>query len=206
MRWFTSDLHVGHLNIIPFCSRPFETTVIEHFALGDAEVTVPDVPGMNQALLDNYNDTVDPTDEVWFVGDVVMGTFKDNIEFMRRFHGNKFLVPGNHDRCHKMLPKWAKWQPFYEDVGFTVLNSQEIIELGGQSVKVCHFPYRGDSHHDDRFSGLRPDDEGDWLIHGHTHSSGQVDRAQRMLHVGVDAWDYRPVSDDQLISLMREEV
>lgn len=204
-RFWTSDLHIGHLNIIPFCGRPFEKDVVEHFALGDATVQIPDVDAMNQAILDNYNSVVSPIDEVWFVGDVVMGTFSVNIEFMRRFHGRKFLVPGNHDRCHKMSPKWAKWQPSYEAVGFTVLPSQMMVDLAGEAVKVCHFPYTGDSQGEDRYSGLRPDDEGHWLIHGHTHSDQRVDREHRMLHVGVDAWDLTPVSDDQLISLMKEE-
>lgn len=198
MRFWTSDLHINHANIIDFCGRPFYKDVIQNFALGDAAVTIPDVDAMNQALLDNYNSVVSPTDEVWFVGDVVMGRFETSIEFMRKFHGDKYLIPGNHDRCHRMIPKWRKWQPYYEEVGFTVLDSQVITQIGREPVKVCHFPYTGDSHHDDRYSGLRPDNTGEWLVHGHVHSTERFDAEQRTIHVGVDAWDLSPVPETEL--------
>lgn len=205
-RFWTSDLHIGHTNIIDFCGRPFYEDTVVHFALGDAEVTVPDVDAMNQALLDNYNDLVRPTDEVWFVGDLVMGRFETTIEFMRQFHGDKYLVPGNHDRCHKMFPKWRRFQPYYEAVGFTVLDSQVITTVADQSVKVCHFPYRFTHVSDDRYSGLRPDDEGDWLIHGHTHDTEKVDYATRSIHVGVDAWSYAPVPESEIEKIILDEV
>jgi calcineurin-like phosphoesterase family protein len=198
MRWWTSDLHVNHQNIIDFCGRPFYKEHVVHFALGDSVVEVPDVDAMNQALLDNYNSVVAPADEVWFVGDLVMGRFETSIEFMRQFHGDKYLIPGNHDRCHKMLPKWRKWQPYYEAVGFTVLDSQVTTKVGNQDVKVCHFPYTFTHPSDDRYSVLRPDDTGEWLIHGHTHDTERFDLEHRTIHVGVDAWDYFPVSESAI--------
>ena len=197
-RFWTSDLHIGHHNIIPFANRPFWKKETIQFVMGPAEVENEDVDAMNRAILDNYNSVVRPTDEVWFVGDVVMGSFKTTIEFMRLFHGDKYLIPGNHDRCHKMHGKWDKWQPFYEAVGFTILGSEELTTVGDQTVKVCHFPYHGDSHYKDRYSGNRPFDEGDWLIHGHTHSDQRFDREARQLHVGVDAWDLMPVPESEI--------
>lgn len=198
MRYWTSDLHIGHHNIIPFSGRPFWKKETIQFAFGPSEVETEDVDAMNKAILDNYNDVVRPTDEVWFVGDIVMGHFETNIKFMRRFHGDKYLIPGNHDRCHRMFPKWAKFQPAYEAVGFTVLGSEMLTTVGDWSVKVCHFPYKGDSHDKDRFSGNRPTAEGGWLIHGHTHSPERVDYDTRSIHVGVDAWDLTPVSETEI--------
>lgn len=207
-RHWTSDLHIGHHNIIPFANRPFWKVDVVEMALGPAEVDNPDVDRMNQALLDNYNDRVRPTDEVWFIGDVVMGHFQTTIAFMHRFHGNKFLVPGNHDRCHKMFPKWAKFQPAYEAAGFTVLPSEVVTTVADKSVKVCHFPYWEPDHHGrpDRYSGNRPFDEGDWLIHGHTHRPEKVDRERRQIHVGVDAWDLCPVPESEIEKILLDDV
>ncbi len=204
MRWWTSDLHIGHANIIEFTGRPFWHEVPVPSAFGEGTTEVPDVDAMNNALLDNYNSVVSPTDEVWFVGDVVMGRFETSIEFMRQFHGDKYLIPGNHDRCHKMHAKWRKFQPAYEAAGFTVLDSQVMTTVGDWSVKVCHFPYTGDSHEGDRFSGLRPDQEGGWLIHGHTHSSDRVDYITRSIHVGVDAWDLMPIPESEIERIIKE--
>lgn len=208
-RFWTSDLHINHYNIVEFCHESrgqFWTVETIEMALGPAEVDVPDLARMNQTILDNYNDLVRPTDEVWFVGDIVMGHFDTSIEFMRRFHGNKYLVPGNHDNCHKMYPKWAKFQPAFEAVGFTVLDSEVITTVADQSVKVCHFPYTGDSHGKDRYIGNRPFDEGDWLIHGHTHSTQRVDREHRQIHVGVDAWNLAPVPESEIEKILLDDV
>ena len=35
--------------------------------------------------------------------------------------------------------------------------------------------------------------EGKFLIHGHSHKKSKVSEDGFMIHVGVDAWDYRPV-------------
>ena len=47
-RFWTSDLHLGHANIIRYCRRPFA-----------------DVDAMNEALIERWNDTVADGDEVW---------------------------------------------------------------------------------------------------------------------------------------------
>ena len=55
-RWFTSDLHFGHSNIIRYSGCPFADT-------GE----------MNEALIDRWNAVVGNGDEVWVLGDVALG-------------------------------------------------------------------------------------------------------------------------------------
>ena len=51
----------------------------------------------------------------------------------------------------------------------------------------------GDDHTDaPRFAQYRLPDEGRWLLHGHTHIADQRIHG-RQIHVGLDAWDLRPV-------------
>ncbi len=194
MRFWTSDWHLNHLNIIDLAGRPFHTLVAGYSATGDE---APDVDAMNRALIDNTNDMVGPDDELWFIGDAAMGSRVVSVPLFKQLRcRNLFLVPGNHDHVHRMYPKWAKHAPLYEDAGFKIMDSQETVQIAGQDVLVCHFPYSGDSHADDRYSGLRPDDVGQWLIHGHTHARERV--RGRQIHVGADAWSYRPVSETQI--------
>lgn len=190
MRWWTSDWHIDHLNektsIIQLANRPFWSA--------EAEEAAPDIEAMNEALIDNTNDLVGPGDELWLVGDAAMSDRKKSVPWFKRLRcRNLFLVPGNHDHVHKMYPKWMNHVALYEDAGFKIMDSQETVTIAGEEVLVCHFPYTGDSHGEDRYSGLRPTDEGQWLIHGHTHSSEFVQG--RQLHVGVDAHDMRPVPE-----------
>jgi len=188
-RFWTADLHIGD----PSVDQSFQSS---------------------QSLLDNYNFMVSQKDEVWFVGDVVVGKFEQNISFMRLFHGTKYLVPGNHDRCHKMHGDWDKWLSYYEEVGFTVLGSEVITTVADQPVKVCHFPYYEKIHKNDydRFSGNRPSPSvtetvGDdfnlnfnFLIHGHNH--GPYRQRNNMIDVGVNPWGGFPVPEYTLEKLI----
>ncbi len=80
MKFFTSDLHLGHANIINYTGRPFK-----------------DVPHMNEVLINNFNAVVFPEDTTYFVGDIVMGPRKENLKLVSRLNGTKILILGNHD-------------------------------------------------------------------------------------------------------------
>ncbi len=213
MRWWASDHHLGHQNIIEFSNRPFWHQIRVNSAFGDGWTDAPDVEKMNAVLRDNHNDLVADDDEVWFVGDLALGRQQTTVPYFKEWKGRKFLIPGNHDSCHPMHPKYKRFVGLYEDAGFTILPTQVRTEVAGIPVLVCHFPYWEDFVHNgnssgvyrvDKFSGLRPDDDGGWLIHGHTHSPDTLTK-ERQIHVGVDAWDYRPVSEDVIVAIMEGE-
>lgn len=184
--WFTSDWHLGHQNIIEFCDRPFS-----------------DIYEMSATLMARYMQSVAPDDDVYFLGDMAMGRVQDGLDTIAYLPGNKFLVPGNHDKVWKGRGKWENWVPAYEEAGFTILNGQEVINIGEIPVLLCHFPYAGVSKghgYDDKFSGVRPTDNGGWLVCGHVHQNWTV--KNRMINVGVDVWDYHPVPERRLIDII----
>lgn len=182
-RWFTADLHFGHANIIRYCDRPF-----------------PDVAAMDEALVERWNEVVADSDEVWVLGDVAMGPISESLANVGRLAGAKLLVPGNHDRCWPGHgPKADGWAERYEAAGFAaVLGEQVELTVGGHDVLACHFPYAGDSHDDERFAIHRPIDDGRILLHGHVHTRWRIDG--RQVNVGCDVWDYRPVSEAELLT------
>ena len=184
--WFSADLHLGHANIIAYSARPFV-----------------DVESMNEALIERWNSSVLPADTVWVLGDVALGRIADTLALVSRLHGRKLLLAGNHDRCWAGHDRRSEgWTERYRDAGFAEVHQDRVrIAIGARSVLGCHFPYGGDSHDRDRYLGHRPSDKGDWLLHGHVHDRWR--QQGRMINVGVDAWDHRPVSEhhlDQLIS------
>jgi calcineurin-like phosphoesterase family protein len=210
MRWWTSDTHYSHANIITYCERPFTDPV----AGGEEDrLVTPNIEKMNEALIERWNDTVADDDEIIVVGDLAMGSTRHSIPLTERLRGRRFLVPGNHDKCHGMYKSSAKARRWYEAAGWTILPNEMTVTIDGREVLVCHFPYvsgtgtgrSGTRHFDDRYSAFRPDDNGLWLIHGHTHAVEKINREHRMIHVGVDAWDYTPVSDDQLAALINSK-
>jgi len=183
--WFTADLHFGHRNIIDYCDRPFT-----------------DVTEMNDALIQNWNDTVADGDTVWIVGDFALGKIAETLPIAGRLNGRKILIAGNHDRCWSGHGRRAEgWTERYIEAGFEkVIQGSTHVDLAGQRVLVCHFPYRGDSQNHDRFVDSRPADKGDWLLHGHVHERWA--RNGRMINVGVDATDFRPISADALAAMI----
>ncbi len=186
--WYTSDLHFGHANIIEYSKRPFA-----------------DVEAMDQALIDRWNERVEADDTVWVLGDVAMGRIDETLGYVSHLKGRKLLLTGNHDRC------WAghgakadRWMERYRDAGFAEIHHGQLpLDLCGQPVIACHFPYRGDSHDHDRYLEERPVDHGDWLIHGHVHERWR--HRDRMINVGVDVWDWYPVAEHELAALIECE-
>jgi len=53
--WFTADTHLGHENVIRYNPRPFSST---------AE--------MDEALIENWNQVVQPDDAVYHLGDFTL--------------------------------------------------------------------------------------------------------------------------------------
>lgn len=195
--FFSSDQHFGHENIIGYCDRPFNS--VDH---------------MNRVMINNWNAVVAPDDTVIVVGDFAMGRIEESLELALELNGDKILVPGNHDRCWGGYGKYREWVPKYEAVGFEVWPSCVDISLDREynhdiPATVCHFPYAYDgpreanlTKHVDKFSGNRPPDNGGILICGHVHDAWLTNG--KMVNVGVDLWDFTPVSEDDLTSLMEE--
>lgn len=185
VRFFTSDLHFGHENIIRYCNRPFDS-----------------VEDMNRALIENWNDSVTDVDEVWILGDVAMGQIVSNLPLVSELNGHKILVAGNHDRCWQGSDgDLAKWTTRYLDAGFEAIHQGTVdLLLGSHAVRAGHFPYEGDSKDEPRFTEWRPIDTGAWLLHGHVHTAWKVDRNQ--INVGVDVWNYRPVPETEILKIL----
>ena len=184
-RWFTSDLHFYHFNVIRYCDRPF-TTVEE----------------MNEGLVENWNRKVKAEDEVYILGDFSLALRPVEL-FPRRLNGLKYLVPGNHDYCHPHHKKGRrdlpKWKAFYPLNGLTVLPLQTPFQLSdGTNVLLSHIP---STNQDPRYIGFAPSKFAGWVLCGHVHEKWLVEGNN--INVGVDQWGMSPVSEDEIIETIR---
>ena len=186
MRWFTSDLHFGHANVIRYSRRPFHS-----------------VDEMNNALVSAWNSVVSADDEVWVLGDLAMRSIDESLPMAGKLVGSKHLVLGNHDKPFRSRKRKDFWTERYlSDGGFVELHNGEVgLTLeNGLEVLMCHFPYEGDSGDHDRYVAERPRDEGLWLLHGHVHPKWR--QRGRMINLGVDAWGGVPVPESTVIELI----
>ena len=113
MIWLTADLHLGHANILKYCSRPFET-----------------VEQMDSVLIDNWNSVVKDEDTVWVLGDFV---FNKKVDIIGKLKGIIYMVRGNHDRSHTRN-KILSW-------GVKELHNKPLdIKLEGRLCRLMHAP------------------------------------------------------------------
>lgn len=179
MRWYTSDTHFWHRNIIDLCNRPFT-----------------DLPEMHEAIINNWNSCVKPQDEVFIIGDMFFCGAVKIKAIMTRLNGKKHLIRGNHD--------WRNIKPHRLDLGFDSIVEGMTLEIDNKPVVLSHFPYLGDHTEADRYMNFRPKDGGHWLIHGHVHNGWKI--RDRMINVGVDQWNFTPISEDNIIEIMKGHV
>jgi calcineurin-like phosphoesterase family protein len=130
------------------------------------------VPEMNEALIVRWNDCVASDDEVWHLGDFAYRMASAAMAaVLGRLNGTKHLVTGNNDEPDTLqLSGWASVQAYAE------------LELDGVRLVLCHYPFR-------TWNRMA---KGAWNLHGHSH--GRLARVARQVDVGVDVWDYRPVT------------
>jgi calcineurin-like phosphoesterase family protein len=186
--FFTSDLHIGHVNAATKF-RGF-ATVEEH----------------DETLIENWNSVVRPRDTVVLLGDAAMGTVTDSLLLFRRMHGRKWLMPGNHDWVHPAhhgraealrkgrTAKVEEMERLYAETFEDILPL--TLEMAG--FTLCHFPPYGDHTAEERFAEYRPTDTGQDFLHGHVHDMWKDRENGRLINVGVDVWDFRPVNIDTL--------
>lgn len=180
MRYFTSDHHFYHKNIIDFCSRPWNN-----------------VEDMNRGLILRWNKRIKPDDEVYILGDMFFCGSVLSKEILAQLNGKKTLISGNHD--------WDKLKPHRaEEFGLTIIEGNTKMMIGEREVNVSHFPYKNQGDHTDypRYNEHRIEDDGNWLIHGHVHHIWK--QKDKMINVGVDVWDWFPVPEEDLIKMMEE--
>jgi calcineurin-like phosphoesterase family protein len=99
MKWFTSDTHFGHANILKYDQRPFAT-----------------IEAHDVELVRRWNLVVGRGDTVYHLGDVAWHSGVERInDLLGSLHGTKILILGNHDAgVVERSPQWAKVVPYLE--------------------------------------------------------------------------------------------
>ena len=111
MVYFTSDLHLGHRNIISLQYRPFES-----------------VEEMDRALIDNFNSVVKKNDTVFILGDLCFRLKPNKAnEVISRLNGRKYLIKGNHDLE-------------YDPALFIDIKDYMTVSLNEKYFTLMHYP------------------------------------------------------------------
>jgi calcineurin-like phosphoesterase family protein len=135
------------------------------------------VAEMDRVLEESWNAAVAPGDTVWHLGDFARKA-ADVPALLARLNGTKHLVRGNNDPPGTLAAQgWASVRDYAE------------IELEGVRLVLCHYPFRTWNGQHRRARNL----------HGHSH--GRLKPLLRQHDVGVDVWQWRPVSLAQILGV-----
>ena len=168
MIYYISDTHFYHTNVIKLANRPFNN-----------------VEEMNKTLINNWNNTVNKDDIVYFLGDF---SFKTNqqtsTKLLKELNGKKYFIKGNHDKI-TWLNK-IKEQKLIED-----WYDYKEINDNGRMVILCHYPLHS-------WNGLY---HGSYHLYGHVHQNTVLnyDWQARRYNVSVEVNKYKPTTLDKII-------
>lgn len=163
--FFASDHHLGHKSILNFeGERRQGTTIEEH----------------NEWIVDSHNAVVSKGDIIYFLGDVAFG--HENLKYLDRMKGQKFLVRGNHDGGDlKVLAQYFQ-------------NVYGLLKYKG--LWLSHAPVHPNS--------LRKTVN----VHGHLHSKvvqhELFGEDPRYINVGIENIQASPVTLDHIRTIIRD--
>ena len=172
--YFTSDLHLCHKKDFIYKARGFNS-IEEH----------------DEELIKRFNSIVTPEDDLWILGDLMLGDNDEGIKKIKRLNGNLHIIYGNHDTNARIL-RYAEELDNAEIHGFATTfkyKKQQFMlshyptitsnmDEGGASIKAKVINLCGHSHIKNRFKDM---DKG--LIY----------------HVEIDCHNNFPISLDEIL-------
>ncbi len=173
MVYFISDTHFGHKNVLKLCNRPFET-----------------IEEMDETIIKNWNDRVRGNDTVYIIGDMFFRC-DDPESILKRLHGKKHLLVGNHDGSWIHKVNTAQY--------FQSISHMRETSDGKHALTLCHYPLLSWNYQ-----------KKSYMIYGHLHANTDVDymplifSRPHMLNAGVDINGFRPVTFNELVENNRE--
>lgn len=182
--YFTADCHFNHANIIIYAKRPFLRV---NDLIPNTEIWVSDkrkmerCNEMNEELIRRWNSKVKKEDLVYHVGDFCFKGDKAFREFEKKLNGKIVHILGNHD---------------YNN-GVKSLIEKAIVQFGGRVFLVQHHPPT---------TPREIPDYVDCVLCGHVHQYWKSTELNGIpiINVGVDVWDYTPISIDTILKYLKK--
>ena len=144
----------------------------------------------DKAILENWNSVVTHEDCIFHLGDFSFGSEEYTESICKELKGYKILVSGNHDKImrRETISNKFKFSENYLKIKVTHNGSKYDIVL-------FHYPIESwDMKH-----------HGSFMLHGHTHKDLDSSKTIKRVDVGVDTWNYKPVSLNEIIRFMEKK-
>ena len=155
-------------------------------------------------MISQWNNVVKVDDTVYHLGDLFMlypscSGIERALEIIEQLNGTIIIIPGNHDI--DLMEKLNKKE--------LLPTSWSIIDEGNEAPGERLGTFEIDFDAFVSWCSHKPLElYPDFIVglHAHTHSKHKTNMSlgKTVIHVGVDAWDFTPVSIEQIIKLISE--
>lgn len=174
MIYFTSDLHFGHDKEFIYKPRCFNS-IEEH----------------DSAIIKLWNETISEGDEVYILGDLMLGDNEYGIECLKQLNGCLYYIKGNHDTPRRL----ELYNEFINYCGEAYSFKYRKINF-----YASHYPTITYNPGEDRLNKATIN------LFGHTHqNSNFYNDTPFMYHVGLDSHSCIPVSIDEIIEEIKDK-
>lgn len=176
-RYYISDTHFHHANIITYANRPFRS-----------------VAEMHECLLDLWNEVVKPNDHISHLGDVsILRGGKNNqdvfIQLIKKLNGHKRLYLGNHDHFPMQV---------YLDAGFEKVYATWRT---GENIVFSHIPLHPQS------LGSAIANVHGHIHDNPDHEPALVgDKVKPYVNICVEKIGYKPIHIDEILAIINNKV
>ena len=177
--WLTSDWHFNHDREFVFKPRGFDN-------VGD----------MNRAIIQRHNELVLPDDDVYILGDLMLGgpDIEKGLSLITQLKGKLHVIRGNHDTDTRINAYPTCWN---------IIDVQDALYLKYKKYHffLTHYPcYTGNLEKESLHQMTLN-------LSGHTHSKNKFyNNLPFIYNVACDAHNCCPVNINQIIQDMNEEV
>jgi calcineurin-like phosphoesterase family protein len=176
MIYFTSDWHFNHDKDFIWKKRGYNS-----------------VEEMNNDLINKICSTLDEGDELWVLGDLVMGDIDKAAAVLSRIPYSVHFLVGNHDTLRRVN--------LYDSLGW--VNHERAIQVtdGSWDFYLSHYPTVTMNYDDVKKHHPLIN------LHGHTHYQNKFyNDNPYMYNVGVDSQNGYPVSIDKIKADIKEKL
>lgn len=175
--WFTSDLHLFHDRQFVWGPRGFNS-----------------IYEMNEAIVKNWNEVVQPEDDVYVLGDLMLNNNEAALSLIKQLKGQIHVVRGNHDTDTRM-------ELYNNCYNIVEITEGQFLNIKGYHFYLNHFP---------TFTS-NLEKGADLKVHlinlfGHTHQKEKFyNQIPFMYNVALDAHDNKLVSFEEIIEDIQAE-
>lgn len=170
--WITSDWHFCHNRPFLWEPRGFKSEW-----------------EMNEAIITRYNTIVQPEDDVYVLGDLMLNNNEEGLQCIKQLKGNIHIIRGNHDSDTRM-------SLYNECYNIVEITEGQFLNYKNYHFYLSHYPCLCGNLDDNKPLKARTIN-----ICGHTHCQNRFKDMDKGLiyHAECDAHNCTPVSIEEVL-------